>query len=155
MLAHAGNLDGVRASSVGGDLEVALSDHRWQYFAELGGGRAHLGDDIGGLSGRAGIGVRWIARSARLEREGAIEMTLEAFTGVERYWWDTGAQRTRPDLGAGVGWQLRWFHHITLRSTARVVFAPSDRDLAVCRGECPARMSTTNAGLMAVIGVSR
>ena len=155
LLAHVGNLDGRSASTMAGDLELGITDDRWQYFGELAGGRAWIADEIAGITARAGIGVRWRARSLELGRNASLDMTLEAVTGVERYWWETGERRTRPDVGAGVGWQLRGHGFGTMRASARVVFAPSDPTLAVCRGDCPVRMSTTNAGLMAVIGFHR
>ncbi len=144
---------------MGPGLELALGSGRWQYFGELA--LAHVDTETtmaSGWMGRGGLGVRWIARQFQPEPGGAVELFLEAVTGVERYWWQDGGQLTRPDLGAGVGMQVRvWaLHGLTLRLDTRVVFTPSDRDAALvaCRGGgCPAGTSTSVAGFVGGLGV--
>ena len=153
--------------SVGGfgpTLDLAVGDGRFQYFAEasLWWVSAGAGEDknVTGLEARAGGGVRWLARSFVMERDGAIELVLEAFAGVEQFWWNRGGRLTRPDLGAGWAWQVRMRKsQFMFRSTARVFFAPTDPDLStqICRGECPMATpsaSTWSSGLMASMGVA-
>jgi hypothetical protein len=67
----------------------------------------------------------------------------------------------RPDVGVGVGYALRAFGHMRvnqagLRVSARIVFAPTDRDtvMAACAGTCP-EMTTggnRNTSFMGVFG---
>lgn len=156
-VAHASRLGAASESGMGGDLEGALGSDRTQYFGELALAHATIdamtGTSAGasGYLGRAGFGVRWLARQFQPERGGGIELFVEAVTGVERYWWVDGGRLTRPDLGVGIGMQMRaWkFHGLTLRLGSRVMFAPTDREssLVICRGTgCPMGASTSVAG---------
>lgn len=148
-------------------LELALGSGRWQYFLEGALSHTDAGStmagapeyDAHGWTGRGGAGVRWLARQFVPDPDGAVELYLEAFTGIERYWWQDGGELTRPDLGAGIGMQVRaWsFHGLTMRLGMRVVFTPTDRDTALvsCRGSgCPVGTSTSVAGLVAHLGVA-
>lgn len=158
---HASHLGSSQEGGMGADLEAALGTGRTQVFGELTVASSELDTmpSEKGTFGRAGAGVRWLARQFQPEPGGAIELYLEAVTGVERYWWQDGGQLTRPDLGAGIGMQMRaWqFHGLTIRIGARVVFTPTDRDAALvsCRGSgCPMGTSTSVAGLVAGLGVA-
>jgi hypothetical protein len=162
LLAHNGMLGGVPESGVGPNLEVALGDHRVQYFVEGSYSTAQLGRDDDAIHGRAvrgGAGVRWLARSFEIGRNGAIDMHLEGFGGVERMRFDGMSRLWRPDLGVGVGYQVRgfWKHnkrHVAFRVSARLYFAPTDRDVtAVCRGTCEMSRGTDNSGIMALVGI--
>jgi hypothetical protein len=164
---HVSNIGGEVESGPGAGLELALGSGRWQYFAEGMMAHADLGStmagapeyDAHGWMGRGGIGVRWLARQMVPDPGGAVELYLEAVTGLERYWWHSGGELTRPDLGAGIGmqiraWQLRGF---TLRIGTRVMFAPTDREavLVACRGSgCPVTTGASVAGLAVNVGVA-
>jgi len=158
---HDSQVGGIHESGVGADAEAALGHGRTQFFAELTVMSAKLEtmDGPRGTFGRAGAGVRWLARQFTPEREVGLELFLEAVTGVERYWWNGGGQLTRPDLGVGVGTQVRiWeIHNLTIRLTGRVLFAPTDpgSSLIACRGAgCPVGTGGSTAGFMSgvVIG---
>jgi hypothetical protein len=158
---HASHIGATNEGGMGANLEGALGLDRTQYFAEVMLASATLDGmpDVNGYFGRAGVGARWLARQFQPERGGGIEMFLEAVTGVERYWWRDGGTLTRPDLGLGVGVQLRaWqVHGATLRIGSRVMFAPTDREssLVACRGTgCPAGTATSVAGFVTTVGVA-
>lgn len=163
-IGRGGHLAGLPLSSWGGQLELALGHRRWQAFAELSLLHAELGAEANrldaGLLGRAGGGVRWLARSLELTGLGAIELHLEAFAAAVQYRWQRGGALTQPEIGAGVGWQLRSFRapRIVLRMSARVWSAPTDEGAEVeraCRGSCPARAGGGSLpGLMVVFGVA-
>jgi hypothetical protein len=163
MTMHGGRLAGIQEGSFGPSLEFALGRSRWQYFVEGSAELARLGPEDNRIEGkrlRAGIGIRYLARSFELGRQGAVDMHLEGFSGVSRYDLDGMDRMTRPDLGLGVGYLIRVFHgderskQAGFRISARVVFSPTDRDtvLAACRGTCTMTESNTNTGLMAVFG---
>ncbi len=156
-VAHASHLGATGEGDTGADLEAALGDGRTQYFGEVSLASATIeqmqGPSSGetGHAGRAGVGVRWLARQFQPVRGGGVEMFLEAVTGIERYWWSDGGRLTRPDLGVGIGLQMRaWeFHGLTMRLGSRIVFAPTDREssFVICRGTgCPTGASTSIAG---------
>jgi hypothetical protein len=165
VLGHASHIGGDVEGGFGPSVEYALGSGRWQYFGDLTAAHVDAGSsmagapevDASGWMGRAGIGVRWLARQFVPEPGGAIELYLEAVTGVERYWWQDGGRLTRPDLGAGIGMQIRaWeLRGLTMRIGMRVVFTPTDRDAALvaCRGSgCPMGTSTSVAGLEGGLG---
>lgn len=157
VMGRASHLGGVDEGGAAGNLEFALGSGRFQYFAEalLGAANLEMPAAPAGYIARGGVGVRWLARQFQPDSSGGgAELYLEAITGVERYWWQDGGRLTRPDLGVGVGMQMRaWgFHGVTVRLGSRIVFAPTDRDAALvaCRGTgCPIGTSTGVAGLMA------
>ncbi len=166
-VAHTSQIGSDVEGGEGAGVECALGSGRWQYFAEGSLDHTDAGStmagapeyDAHGWRGRGGVGVRWIARQFVPEPGGAMELYLEAVTGVERYWWQDGGELTRPDLGAGIGMQIRaWaFHGLALRLGARVVFPPTDRGgpLVACRGSgCPMGTSTSPAGLGLTLGVA-
>lgn len=166
-VAHVTHIGGQVESGTGADLELALGSGRWQYFAEGSLSHVDAGStmagapeyDAHGWMGRGGVGVRWLARQFVFDPGGAAELYLEAVTGVEQYRWEDGGELTRPDLGAGIGMQMRaWaLRGATLRLGARVVFTPTDRtaSLVACRGSgCPIGTSTSVAGLVVGLGVA-
>jgi hypothetical protein len=152
---HDSHLGALSEGGMGADLEAALGSDRAQYFGELTMTSASVDTmpNVDGYFGRAGVGVRWLARQFQPERGGGFELVMEAVGGVERYWWKDGGRMTRPDLGLGIGLQMRaWkFHGLTMRLVSRVMFAPTDREssLVACRGSgCPMGTSTSIAGFM-------
>jgi len=161
-LAFAGHASHIGATSEGGmgaNVEGALGLDRTQYFVEamLASASLEAMPDVNGYFGRAGVGARWLARQFQLDHSGGIEMFLEAVSGIERYWWRDGGRLTRPDLGVGVGMQIRgWrFHGATIRLGSRVMFAPTDREssLVACHGTgCPAGTATSVAGFVTTLG---
>jgi hypothetical protein len=165
-MAHGTRIGGMTEGGFGPGLEFALGRGRVQYVAEASlatagfeSWHADASDQrIDGWQGRAGIDVRWLARSFELDSSGAVEMYMEATTGLERYWWHGGGRLTRPDFGAGAGLDVRAFKrpHLTVRFDFRVMFTPSDTDsaLVACRGTCPATMGMSTAGLLGGMGVS-
>lgn len=148
-------------SGLGVDAEGALGTGRTQFFGELSALSAAIDVPMNGprgTFGRGGVGVRWLARQFQPEREFGFELYLEAVAGVERFWWDGGGQLTRPDLGIGIGWQLRsWeLHNVTMRTGMRVMFAPTDpgSSLVACRGSgCPTGMNGSVAGIMGGLSI--
>jgi hypothetical protein len=164
---HATYIDGKSAGGGGLGVEVARGSGRWQYFAECAAVLASLGthdmltstsSSLDGYELRGGVGVRWLARQFALDHGGALEMHLEAVTGVEHFRWIRGGEVTRPDVGLGWAWQARWFtRRLAFHETVRVVFSPSDRVDATapvsCRG-CATTGTVPNAALMALFGVS-
>ena len=160
-IGHASHLGSSQEGGMGGDFEAALGTGRSQVFGELTVASASLDSmpSEHGTFGRAGTGVRWLARQFQPDRGGGVEMYLEAVAGVERYWWQDGGRMTRPDLGVGVGMQMRaWgFHGLTMRLGSRLLFAPTDREssLVACRGTgCPVGTSTSIAGFMTGIAIA-
>jgi hypothetical protein len=163
---HNGKLAGLDENGWGPNLELAIGRPRWQYFAEGGVARVKLGpvgDRTPGFKWRGGVGVRWLARSFELGDRGSIDMQLEAFTGVSRFQFEDLPRFTRPDLGFGVGYQVRGFFgderrkQAGLRVTMRVYFAPTsdvleEIKMIACRGTCPTTAGTSNSGLMAGFG---
>jgi hypothetical protein len=160
----ASRLAGRSVGGFGPTVDLAIGDGRFQYFLEASLWWASVSGDnaknVTGLEGRGGVGVRWLAKSFVMEGDGAIELVLEAFAGVEEFVWNRGGRLTRPDLGAGWAWQVRFRQkQFLFRSFARVYFAPSDPDLAteICRGPCTMTTpsaSTWSSGLMAGMGVA-
>ncbi|HEU0030512.1 MAG TPA: hypothetical protein VFQ53_07765 [Kofleriaceae bacterium] len=157
-LGQDGKLSGLHASGWGVNLELALGKRRWQYFVEGSLSWLELGPrgaQLDGRQQRGGLGVRWLARSFELGSVGSFDLNLEAFTGIERF--DVAPDvLVRPDLGVGIGWQVRLHlcRDLAMRTMARVVFAPTDRDAAsaVCRGSCEMPVSRDSSGLMIVSG---
>lgn len=161
LVGHASRLAGVEEGGMGGLLEAAIGHRRWQAFAEAGVARVGIGTGeqrIDGTELSTDLGVRWIARSAPLDKSTGIEMLLEAFAGVQQFRWAEGGRLTRPDVGLGVGWQVRHFTRpaVTARMGVRGVFAPTDRQAAaaICRGGCMAPASSSSAELVVLIGVA-
>lgn len=159
--AHGGKLAGIDETGWGPNLELAIGSGRWQIFGEAGVARVKLGpegDRTAGTQLRGGLGIRWLARSFELGRDGSIDMHLEAFSGMSRFGFEDMGKLVRPDLGVGVGYAIRGFfgrrfqHQAALRISARIYFAPTDRrdEEIACRGSCPMTDGNTNSGLMAV-----
>jgi hypothetical protein len=160
---HAGKLAGLTEGAWGPMLEVALGNGRWQYLAEGSYQLVNLGasDGIAGRKLRGGLGVRWLARSFELGTRGAIDMHLEGVAGVSRTELDGMDRVVRPDLGAGVGYQIRAFYgrrqarQAGFRVSARILFAPPDREsvIAACAGSCPTPpVAGASSGFMGVFG---
>lgn len=159
-----GKVAGVPLGSVGPSVELALGHRRLQSFVEGSVSLVWLGVDTDrstGVQWRGGVGVRWLARSFELGRRASLDMHLEAVGGMSRFQLEDRARFSRPDLGIGVGYQLRAFREranrparqVAFRVSARAVFARSDsRDEQIaCRGTC--EMSpATDSGLMMVLG---
>lgn len=154
-------VNGVSETGYGPSLELAIGVGRWQPFLEGSIATASVGSwtmsaldsHIDGWMGRAGAGVRWLARQFRPDPDGTIELYLDAFAGVERFWWHDGTRITRPDVGVGFGTQVRMleFHNLTTRIDVRLVFTPTDRDSALisCRGTCtPMTTNDSSVGFM-------
>lgn len=143
----------------GPSFELALGEGRWQYFVEaalMWVGVGSPGPNVDGILARGGVGVRWLVRSFEVDSSGGIEMNLEAATGLEQFWWLQGGRLTRPDLGAGVGWQVRLYRRpkLAVRFGVRAMFAPADSSLmAACRGTCANRSAST-PGLLGSFGVA-
>jgi hypothetical protein len=162
VMGHAGRIGGVTEGGLGPNVEVAFGQRRWQYFAEGNVSWVSLGQDDARISGKAvrgGAGIRWLARAFELGDRGSIDLHLEAFAGVTRFDFDAMDRIVRPDLGVGVGYQIRGRWHggrsqAAFRISARIYFAPTDREVAtaVCRGTCPTSSGVDNSGLMAVFG---
>jgi hypothetical protein len=149
-----------RVSEGGGGLavELAIARRRMQYFAE--GSTSVVGlsvkDVHGGtaLSTRVVGGIRWLPRSFTAD-EVSIDLLFEAFAGVEHLRW-SGEPITRPQLGGGLGWQVR-MPKLTIRLSTRVFVAPTTEAaaMAVCRGMCPTDVSpTTSFGFLGLFGVA-
>jgi hypothetical protein len=116
-------------------------------------------DQVSGHALRAGLGIRWHARSFEMGDVGSFDLYLEGFAGYSRYRFEDRAAIARPDFGAGIGYGIRTFFGRSardrgMRITARVFVAPTDeRDERIaCRGSCPMTRGNTNSGLMAMIG---
>jgi hypothetical protein len=165
IVGHASRIGGVSEGGGGPSLELAVGVGRWQPFAEAAVSSAGFESwtmpaaesRIDGWMARGGLGVRWIATQFMLEPGAAFEMYLETFGGFERFWWNAGGRLTRPDVGVGVGTQVRVWKpfHTTIRLDARIVFTPGDRNglWVSCRGSCPpSSQSTSSTGLMAGLG---
>lgn len=162
IIAHTTKMAGLTESGLGPNVEIALGRERWQYYVEGAYSRVTIGPTgsvVDGAAVRGGGGVRWLARSFELGDDGAFEMTLEGFAGVQRFYWDgeVAAPVTRPDFGVGVGWQIRAFvrnHQFAMHVSTRVAYAPTERDrvTALCRGTCMMPTVATNTGLFVVAG---
>jgi hypothetical protein len=168
VIGHVTKLGGLNESGWGPNVELALGGGRWHYFAEgsvswIGAGPE--GAVVDGTQLRGGLGVRWLARSFEIGRAdlngtgGSFDLLFEAFGGVQRFSWDAdvAGPLVRPDIGAGIAWQLRVraFHRqLAFRSSARVAFAPADRESvsAVCRGTCTMPARSSNSGVVVVFG---
>jgi hypothetical protein len=159
IMGHGGRYLGHDEGGFGPYLEVAATSRRWSYFAELGATKLASKDtERTGLFPRGGIGVRWLARSFLFDGHGGIDMNLEAFAGLGQLRWDHGEHVLRPDLGVGVGYQIRLLKpwKLALRVSARAYFAPNDHSaapMAVCRGTCSTEVPrSSSSGLMALFG---
>lgn len=154
---------GLSLGGGGPTFEIALGAGRWQYFGEAALMWVAVGpgpDRLGGVLGRAGVGVRWLARSLAIDASGGIEMNLEASSGLQHYQWVQGGRLTRPDLGAGVSWQVRMYRRpgLTIRFSLRALFTPTDDGAAIaaaCRGTCAKASSPARTpGFMGGLGVA-
>jgi hypothetical protein len=164
LVGHAGRYLGRSEGGFGPYVEVAAGRGRWQYFGELGATKLDLGKDPVERTGvfvRGGGGVRWLARSFRFDEAVAIDMNLEAFAGLGQLRWDHAEKVLRPDLGVGLGYQLRLLRwkKVTLRVSARAYFAPHDHSAApaaACRGTTCTMpsASSSSSGLMALFGLA-
>ncbi|MCX5746366.1 MAG: hypothetical protein NT062_28145 [Proteobacteria bacterium] len=140
---HGGGTD---TSSAGMSAELALGGGRFQYFVE--GSQSWIQTQAGGVERRGGVGIRWLARSFEAG-DGAIEMHLEGVGGLTHVEHDTSSS-TYPDVGFGVGWQVRMLEpRLAFRITARAMFAQTTRDVA-CRGTCMTASSVP--GFVVLVG---
>jgi hypothetical protein len=149
---------GLGQAGGGPSFEVALGDGRWQYFVEAGlmwVGVRSAGQNVDGILARGGVGVRWIARAFEVDTGGGIEMALEAVSGLEQLWWLQGGRLTRPEIGAGVAWQVRRYRRpmLAFRFGIRAMFAPATRSLMATCDAC-SRHSAATPGLMGSLGVA-
>jgi len=154
-----GAIDGVSTGGMGPTVELALGAGRTQVFVEGGVAWMQYGslESREGFMVRGGVGARWIARSFELGDEAAVEMTLDGLVGADKIWWEHGGRLVRPELGLGVGLQMRKFHapHVHLRFIVRVLFTPTDDDgmtAARCTGRCASASPLANGGMMFSIG---
>jgi hypothetical protein len=135
---HSSRLAGMSEGGFDTSLEYALGHQRWQVFAEGTVSSTTLGPhamDLGGMRLRAGLGARWIVRSFELEDLAAIEMTLEAFSGIQQFRWSGGGVLARGDLGFGPGMQVRVFRRgAIVRFATRVSFADSKPGFSASMG---------------------
>jgi hypothetical protein len=166
IMGHGGRYLGQSEGGFGPFLELAAGSGRWQGFAELGAMRIKAGEDgepgRKGMFVRGGAGVRWLARSFMFDEKGSIDMHLEAFAGLGQLRWDRAEHVMRPDLGVGVGYDVRMFQpwKIAFRLSARAYFAPHDHSAApatACHGTTVCSMdpaSSSSSGLMALFGLS-
>lgn len=162
VLGHGGKVGTTPVGGWGPSLELSLGRKRLQYFVEGSILEERIGvedDRISGHAYRGAAGLRWIARSFELGDKGAIDLHFEGFAGYSRLIF-AGNHVGRPELGLGVGYQIRAFfkggdllNGFAFRISARVVFSPaSNREETVaCRGTCPMG-SGDSTGLMAVFG---
>lgn len=151
-------VDGLGQGGGGPNFEVALGEGRWQYFVEAGlmwVGVRSAGQDVDGVLARGGFGVRWIARSFELDSSGGVELLLEAVSGLEQFWWLQGGRLTRPDIGAGVAWQVRLYRRprLAIRIGVRAMVAPQARSLISTCDTCT-RHTAGTPGIMASFGVA-
>ncbi len=157
---HGGWFQGRPEGGWGPYLEVALGHRRFQYAAELAITPIETGDDgpeRRGMAIRGGAVVRWLARSFVLTENLALEMHLEAFAGATRLRWEHGERGWRPDLGVGVGYQVRWVPKVAFRVSARAYFAPNEGPTtpSACRSTTPCDPgSSSSTGLMALFGAA-
>ena len=162
LIGHGGRYLGQSMGGWGPFVEVAAGRGRFQYFAELGGMRITIGEDADqrrGMFVRGGAGVRWLARSFQLDERISIDMNLEAFAGLGQLRWEQAERVLRPDLGVGLGYQVRklagW--KLTMRVSARAYWAPHDHSAAPvsCRSTTPCSTDaapSSSSGLMALFG---
>jgi len=160
LISHATYIAGLPETGLGPSVEVALGSGRSQLFGEAA--LAYVSQQtwtssaydarVIGWMGRAGLGVRWLARQVELEEGFATELYLLAAGGAERFWWHGGGKLTRPDLDVGLGIQIRSWKRprFAMRIEARVVFTPGGQDtpMVACRGSCPANATGSGTGLM-------
>jgi hypothetical protein len=129
---HGGAIAGVPHSGLGPTVDVALGAGRTQYFVEGGPQWISFGTAMPyhrGFMLRGALGARYIARSFEIGyREGAVEMLLEGTAGAQKIWIEDGDERARPELGIGVGLQLRKYRRpqLAIRMSIRLVFTPGD-----------------------------
>lgn len=155
---HGGRYLGRPEGGWGPFVEVALGHRRFQYLAELAVMPIGTGDDgpkRHGIAVRGGAVVRWLARSFVLADRLALEMHLEAFAGATQLRWEHAERAWRPDLGVGVGYQIRWIPKVAFRLSARAYFAPDRSTAVACRATTPCDASpSSTTGLMALFGVA-
>ncbi len=161
VIAHSGMLGGIEESDVGPTIELALGKSRTQYYVDTSVTAAKLGRGDAAIDGstmRGGAGLRWLARSFELGSNGAIDLHLEGFAGAARVKFEGMKRIWRPELGVGIGYQLRGYwkqnkRHVAFRVSARLYFAPVERDVAMeaCRG-CETRGGTNNSGMAVFLG---
>ena len=158
MLVQASSYGGLQEGGGGVMLEVSRRRGRLEYFGDLGisvisAKRGTLAVGTGASSSLLG-GVRVIARSFTAD-EAAIELAIDLFAGVQHMQF-SDEHVTRPQLGAGVGWQVRLREKKTIRIMTRLFAAPTfgDRDEPVCRGACPDQPRETAYGFMGLFGAS-
>ncbi|CAN5917383.1 hypothetical protein BH11MYX3_BH11MYX3_47680 [soil metagenome] len=149
-----------RISEGGGGIavELAIARRRIQYFGE--GSTSVVGLSVKDVNGGTALGtrlvggIRWVPRSFTAD-EVSLDLLFEAFAGVEHLRW-SGEPITRPQLGGGLGWQVR-MARLTIRLSTRVFVAPTSdaAAMAVCRGTCPTDASpTTSFGFLGLFGVA-
>ena len=157
---HGGRYLGRPEGGWGPFVEVALGYRRFQYALELAVmpiKTGYEGPERRGVAVRGGAVVRWLARSFVLTDRLALEMHLEAFAGAAQLRWENAERVWRPDLGVGVGYQIRWIPTVAFRLSARAYFAPHDRSAAptACLATTPCKPeSSSSTGLFALFGAA-
>jgi len=144
---------------VDGLVQLGFASGRWQIFVEGKAGTTGIGNTattpalemaIDGSRLRGGAEVRWLARQFTPEPDCLIEMSLAATVGIERYAFEDHTRIVRPDLGVGVGWDIRAakVHDLTTRMEVLLLFTPDERTgLVACRGAtCDAGGSNLSGG---------
>jgi hypothetical protein len=158
MLVHASSYGGIEEGGGGVMFELSRRRGRLEYFADLG--VSVVSGKRGGVALGTGVdtnvlgGVRVIARSFVAD-EAALELAIDLFAGGQHMRW-ADAHVTRPQLGAGAGWQVRFREGKTVRIMTRIFAAPTfgDRAEPVCRGACPEEPRETTYGFMGLMGAS-
>lgn len=158
MVVHASQYAGFKEGGGGVLLEASRRRGRLEPFAELGLSvvSASRGEENLGAGAATSLlgGLRVIPRSYAAD-EAAIELAIDVFAGGQ-YIKFSGDRETRPLIGVGAGWQVRFYGRRTVRVMTRIFAAPSvsDRDAPVCRGACPGEARETAYGFMGSIGAS-
>jgi hypothetical protein len=156
LLIHGSNYSGLSEVGVGVMMEAARRRGRLEYFGDLGVSVVSANRDSVALGAGVGTsllgGLRVIARSYTAD-EATFELAIDLFAGVQHL--QLAADHvTRPQLGAGLGWQMRYHEKKTMRVMTRLYAAPrlDDRDEPVCRGACPGQLRETSYGFMVLFG---
>jgi hypothetical protein len=159
-IGYGGRVAGVPEGGWGVDTELSLGQGRYQLFVEGAVMGAILGEDTDrrhGLALRGAGGVRWLARTFEVNPGAVLDMHLEAFGGAVRVDVEDTDPVLRPELGVGVGYQVRKLsgRHLGFRLSARLWFSPTSKAMAtaVCRGSCPTAGYDASSGLAVVFGV--
>jgi hypothetical protein len=153
---------GTGVGGMGPTVEVAFGANQTQYVLEGGISWVRAGvpeHEIKGRQLRGAAGLRWIARSFELDRNGAIEFALEAFGGVHRIAWYDGGDLTQPEFS--FGWVVQGRHYrrpgVRMGMSMRAVLtrAPEDDKVFARCATCePTKGTFSSAGIMIMIGAS-